>query len=422
MGFGVSMRIKQVSVKGLFGIFDHVIPLNLDERITIIHAPNGYGKTVILKMLYGLFNAQYFELQTIPYKCFRVDFVDGGYIEVNRDSTQIRQSHLHLVFCDNQGRITKKQLPIPQSFIDQLAFPNGMQANSKRSDAEKLADEECLKQIREQAHISLIQSDRLQYFASEGDQAGQLILLPLSMVTKCSEDLARHLQERLTEYAILSQSLDRSFPSRVLQQQHMEQSDQADLQNRLDQLEKHRARLIASGLLKASGEQESPIQTQDVRQEMQSLLAIYVEDGERKLAVFEEDRFAAKVELFQRIINTKFSYKKIMINHDEGFVLTSTYSNGNGQSATKLSLGSLSSGEQHELILLYELLFQVAENSLVLIDEPELSLHVGWQVNFLRDLQEITQLAKIDVLIATHSPSLINDRWDLTVELKGVSQ
>jgi predicted ATP-binding protein involved in virulence len=54
-----------------------------------------------------------------------------------------------------------------------------------------------------------------------------------------------------------------------------------------------------------------------------------------------------------------------------------------------------------------------------LIDEPELSLHVGWQAQFLKDLQEITGLADLDVLMATHSPDIIQDRWDLTVELKG---
>ncbi|MEC4851793.1 MAG: AAA family ATPase, partial [Jaaginema sp. PMC 1079.18] len=82
----------------------------------------------------------------------------------------------------------------------------------------------------------------------------------------------------------------------------------------------------------------------------------------------------------------------------------------------------LSSGEQHELVLLYELLFKVEPNSLVLIDEPELSLHVGWQVQFLKDLQEIVKLANLDILMATHSPDIIQDRWDLTVELKGIEE
>jgi predicted ATP-binding protein involved in virulence len=84
-----------------------------------------------------------------------------------------------------------------------------------------------------------------------------------------------------------------------------------------------------------------------------------------------------------------------------------------------LSLDKLSSGEQHEVVLLYELLFKTKQNTLILIDEPELSLHVVWQLQFLKDLQEITNLSEFDVLIATHSPQIIHDRWDLTVELKG---
>jgi len=32
-------------------MFDHVIPLSLDERVTVIHGSNGIGKTVVLNML-----------------------------------------------------------------------------------------------------------------------------------------------------------------------------------------------------------------------------------------------------------------------------------------------------------------------------------------------------------------------------------
>lgn len=70
-------------------------------------------------------------------------------------------------------------------------------------------------------------------------------------------------------------------------------------------------------------------------------------------------------------------------------------------------------------MLLYQLLFKTESGSLVLIDEPELSLHVAWQQRFLDDLSRITRVASFDVLVATHSPQIIHDRWDLTVELKG---
>ena len=67
----------------------------------------------------------------------------------------------------------------------------------------------------------------------------------------------------------------------------------------------------------------------------------------------------------------------------------------------------------------YELLFRTKPNALILIDEPELSLHVAWQVEFLKDLERVIKLSSFDVILATHSPQIINNRWDLTKELEG---
>ena len=81
----------------------------------------------------------------------------------------------------------------------------------------------------------------------------------------------------------------------------------------------------------------------------------------------------------------------------------------------------LSSGEQHELVLLYELLFRLEPNALVLLDEPEISLHVAWQERVLSDLKKIVELSGVDIVVATHSPEIIRDRWDLTVGLSAPS-
>jgi predicted ATP-binding protein involved in virulence len=100
------------------------------------------------------------------------------------------------------------------------------------------------------------------------------------------------------------------------------------------------------------------------------------------------------------------------INKEKGLVFTN-------KDGISLPLENLSSGEQHELVLFYDLLFRVTPGSLILIDEPELSLHVVWQEQFLKDIQQVTTLANIDVIIATHSPDIISDRRDLVVELEG---
>ncbi len=56
----------------------------------------------------------------------------------------------------------------------------------------------------------------------------------------------------------------------------------------------------------------------------------------------------------------------------------------------------------------------------VLIDEPELSLHISWQNKFIKDLQSINSMNGVTVIIATHSPDIRDENWDLKVELKGL--
>ena len=181
------------------------------------------------------------------------------------------------------------------------------------------------------------------------------------------------------------------------------------IKNKLDELEEKRSQLEEVGLLDKEQNMDF-LPTQQISKNTEEVLTVYVQDVEKKLSIFDE--IAAKIDLFKKIINERFLYNRITISRQEGFAF---FTRGD----RPLPVTSLSSGEQHELVLLYQLLFKVNPDSLILIDEPELSLHVAWQKQFLRDLHEITQLASFDVLIATHSPLIIHDRWDLTVELKG---
>jgi len=71
----------------------------------------------------------------------------------------------------------------------------------------------------------------------------------------------------------------------------------------------------------------------------------------------------------------------------------------------RIGLVSLSSGEKHLLLILVEAL--LAEHNTILIDEPEMSLHVDWQrslLNAMRTLNPDTQ-----VIVATHSPEIMAD-------------
>ncbi len=136
----------------------------------------------------------------------------------------------------------------------------------------------------------------------------------------------------------------------------------------------------------------------------------------------ENQKHYREMMLFVEIINERFLFKGFYIGMDDfgedeygiGKPIASFYSEGSGRG---LPMSQLSSGEQHLLLLYYQLLFEIEPDTLVMIDEPELSMNVVWQRNFLKDLQRIIELRKFDVLIATHSPQIIHDKWDWVVHL-----
>jgi predicted ATP-binding protein involved in virulence len=449
------MRIKEISVSGLFGIFDHVIPLNTDERITIVHGSNGFGKTAMLRMLDGFFNSRYSVFRSIPFTKFRVDFENGDCVEILKTSELSEKSKkrepinidfyefgLDKVSFSSKAVRSPADLDFPIDFLSDM-IPDIRQTGSKSwrylPTGETLSlddvidrfedllplksklkgEPEWLKDLKNNTNIRLIESQRLLNFDpsrfSRGS-SGASTMLPT--VSAYSEEIAQLIQSKLAEYGATAQSLDRTFPVRVVQQKSSPEVTDEQLRHQLDELEETRSRLVEVGLLDKDENSDFQIQSQSIDENTRNVLSVYVEDVEKKLDVFHE--IANKIDLLRRIINNKFSYsyKEISFNKRKGFVFKTLY-HPNSSNKETLSPTDLSSGEQHELVLLYELLFKVQPNSLVLIDEPELSLHVGWQVQFLKDLQEITKLADLNILMATHSPDIIQDRWDLTVELKG---
>ncbi len=454
------MRIKQISVNGLFGIFDHVIPLKHDEneRITIIHGPNGFGKTAILRLLNGFFNSQYSELKKIPFEEFKIELDNNEIIEIAKNSNKANKKekieinfYLHkpgsekVSFPLKRIKFSPSELGFPVSILDEL-IPDLEQIGSQKwlylPTQQRLSLEEVIEQfgdslpkrfrssysrgtepqwladIKNSINIRLIESQRLLNLVPNNSSV--IYRRPpsiLSTVSAYSDELATLMQDKFKEYGTTSQSLDRTFPLRVVKQQRSVDLTDEELRQQLNELELNRSRLIEVGLLDKEEEAEFQIQPQDIDESTKNALSVYVQDVEKKLNVFAET--AKKIDLLRKVINKKFaySYKEISFSKDKGFIFTTLYKNLSTDTKQLLPT-DLSSGEQHELVLLYELLFKVQSNSLVMIDEPELSLHVGWQTQFLEDLKEITQLADLDILMATHSPDIIQDRWDLTVELK----
>jgi len=456
------MRITRISVDGLFGMFNHDIGMKLDDRITIIHGMNGYGKTTILRMVNALFNKRYSDLRTTPFKEFRVELEDDSTVSVTKlngeraGTGNRRRSHGIQARLLRKGREVEKSdfvSPTQEDMEAHFAIPPFEQlivgivregrhtwryvpTNEELSFedvVDRFADQmpqgffkkerpsvEWLHHLQKSVKVRFIESQRLLRL-SKGNVHRRPHEYEISPALELSvavhaNDLAKAIQGKLAEYATLSQSLDRTFPGRLVE--HMQSATVyptdsiAQLREKLNKLEEKRNRLQDAGLLDKQEDLRFQV-PEELQEPTQRVLPVYVTDVEKKLGVFDD--IAAKIDLLKDIVNSRFPYKKISIDKEKGFV----FRTDGGQ---PLNPSHLSSGEQHMLVLFSELLFRVESNSLVMIDEPEISLHVTWQKQFLRDLQQVTELASFDVLIATHSPQIVHDRWDdLTVELQGMT-
>ncbi len=438
------MRINKISVTKLFGVFNHPVSLNMEDRITIIHSPNGFGKTALLRLINDFFNSPYSELRTIPFTEFRLDFDDGSHVQITKsmEQTNNNEKKQKLTFHFNRPG-AEAEIFSP----DALTHP-GVKLDLHLSATEdevnsviQLGEQNTVTQLLPQENIAMSFIENFANLARRLKQEPpwlselkssidvhfietQRLLIPSSVpeaavdtkhpsmipsVSIYSQELAEEIQAKLAEYGALSQSLERTFPARIFNNKAPSNVTEETLRNQLNDIEEKRSHLIEIGLLDKDENPDFQIE-QHIDNTTKNILSVYVEDVEKKLMVFKE--LATKIELFVRIIKQRFLYKNMSISKEKGFTFTTP--DGKPLSPTDLSFG-----EQHELVMLYELLFKVQPNSLVLIDEPEISLHVAWQIEFLKDLRAIIKLANFDVLLATHSPSIIDDRWDLTVGLKG---
>jgi predicted ATP-dependent endonuclease of OLD family len=77
-----------------------------------------------------------------------------------------------------------------------------------------------------------------------------------------------------------------------------------------------------------------------------------------------------------------------------------------------VELQKASSGEFHLFTTMIGLMASTRANSLIIIDEPEISLHPNWQmkyIQFIRELFDETDRITSHIIIATHSHFLISD-------------
>lgn len=442
------MKVLKVSIIKLFGIFNHEIALNQEHDITIVLGENGIGKTKILEALNAVFSKDFDFLKQLDFEVLSIFFDNDECWEFTK-STAPNGSELFVRKKSPGSKSTKLQL-LAKNIVQYAArSPNDpREIRRRKREAEVRAKNELihshdidavemnkllmerfldLKYLREQENIvpvqwllesigrikvRLIETQRI---ITRNDTDKNYYE---SAVTQCSNDLKELISLAIKSSADITSTLDSTYPNRLVQNLR-EKADYtySELNEALADLSDKRKLLSAAGLL-AETHSSDFFEIEDKNNDLIIIsMKQYVEDSKKKLQPYEE--LAKKISLFMDIVNSRFKHKKIRITKDEGISFTSIIADQTGAPQV-IDLEKLSSGEQHELVLFYKLIFDSREGDLVLIDEPELSLHISWQTQFIPDLKRVTALRKFSAVIATHSPDIISSNWDLRVELLGV--
>ncbi|MGZ5076992.1 MAG: AAA family ATPase [Methylobacter sp.] len=107
-------------------------------------------------------------------------------------------------------------------------------------------------------------------------------------------------------------------------------------------------------------------------------------------------------ERFLAIINELFSETGKKINTDKNQI---EFLLGNKE----ITPFQLSSGEKQLLIILLTVLIQDNKPSILFMDEPEMSLNLGWQRKIIKYIRELNP--NVQLIMATHSPGIIMEGW-----------
>ena len=90
------------------------------------------------------------------------------------------------------------------------------------------------------------------------------------------------------------------------------------------------------------------------------------------------------------------------------------------QNGELLTPYQLSSGEKQMLVIMLTVLVENGEHYALLMDEPEISLHIEWQKGLLNLIRELNP--NVQIILSTHSPALIMDGWmDIVTEVEDVT-
>lgn len=437
-----STNLKSFKIFGLFGRYDVELPF--DKQVNVFIGENGLGKTTILNCLYYVLQKKYSQLENIHFQQIEISFQNSStpliiskadVIAYNqkRNGRRAVYDEDYFDFLLSELRLTSKDLDVlsVDEFDYLVRHYSNMQGIPMHIARKRLSNMMEVHNIAKHRHI-------------KGDD---------KKIQALNKAINENLSERII-YLPTYRRIENDFSNLNIRNEELNNSEMlirfgmSDVQKYIDTILDQIRNLAVEGFNKMTG----------------LLLGQYT-DGDNiaygyniidlEIVKIVLDRLGDKIDLATKrniveLIETDKIYghdylhllnllHKLIANYDQqkhyddrikGFVNTCNkylndkqfrynpsnltlkiYMDDATEDQEPVKLTQLSSGEKQIVSLFSKLYLESDEKSIVIIDEPELSLSIKWQQMLLPDIMR-SQNCKF-LLTVTHSPFIFENEFDM---------
>lgn len=436
------VNFKSISLEGMYKRYD--LNINFHESLNVLHGQNGTGKSTLIHILANMANRDFLRFAFLEFSRIRVDYSNGRYVEIIKDEgkdtlkvmcpsmllqtdfTFSRFDALKLLTSMDDERVKDHYSDLisrQDSFIEINTVP---EIKTSYFPAFRTMLEAWSSQFEDENRkyrstmFHGIPAQKVTSFAR--NLFGKFLPVinypsPLSIEHNLREEIRdAHLKIARYESSVFSESFVKVF-SAILSD---EQGTAQEAELLLEEISELTTETALNKMANLEGPSYTYVQLQhlvgrsreskELASSATGALTVY-RNALKERRDFQVDIFA-KIDKYFDAVNAFLEQKELRYVPDSNRRIPKVglkFKDG-----TWSSIRVMSSGERQLLTMLYAVT-KMSMDSLVLIDEPELSLHIDWQEELLSKM--MAQLGGRQIIVCTHSPSIASNYEDFMIEV-----